>query len=343
MPTLPMADKNVIHSPHIVLLGAGASVAAYSQGDKNGNRLPVMDNLIEVLDLQDILKREDISCTSKNFEELYDDLVFNEKYHSISKDIEERVYHYFSEIEIPDAPTIYDYLILSLRKKDLIASFNWDPLLLQAYRRNIKIKRLPQLVFLHGNVGQGVCYEDKRIGYINTLCEKCMRPLRPVKLLYPIRHKDYSSDLLLRDQWNRLRNHLRIGYWFTMFGYSAPLSDVDAKELMLEVWKRNSTRELAQIEIIDIKSGQELKASWDGFIVRQHYGICRDFFDSYLCEYPRRSCEALAAATLMLNPWRKNEFPKAETLSELHNWVQPLLEEEIKYEKYKEPFKYMTN
>ncbi len=189
----------------------------------------------------------------------------------------------------------------------------------------------------------GICHKDKKIGYIDTLCEKCMRPLDPVKLLYPIKHKDYSSDLLVRDQWNRLRNHLGRGYWFTIFGYSAPLADVDARKLMLEVWNRNSTRELAQIEIIDAKSGSELKKSWDEFIVRQHYGICGDFLGSYLYQHPRRSCEALAAATLMLNPWPDNRFPEVRTLSELHNWIQPLLEEEVKYEKYKEPFRYMTS
>ena len=170
-----------------------------------------------------------------------------------------------------------------------------------------------------------------------------MRPLGPAKLLYPIKHKDYSSDLLMRDQWNRLRNHLRTGYWFTIFGYSVPLSDVDARELMLEAWKPNPTRELAQIEIIDIKSGPELKKSWDEFIVGQHYGICEDFLGSYLYQHPRRSCEAFAAANLMVNPWKENKFPEARTLSELQNWIQPLLEEEVKYEKYKEPFRYMTS
>ncbi len=343
MPTLPRFDNNVVNSPHIVVLGAGASVAVCLQGDRNGRKLPVMDNLIEVLGLQGILAKADISSRSKNFEELYDDLASNKKYRPIAKDTEERIYHYFSEIEIPDEPTIYDYLILSLRKKDLIVSFNWDPLLLQAYRRNIPIQRLPEVVFLHGNVAQGVCYEDKRVGHAGTPCEQCMKPLRPVRLLYPIKHKDYSSGLLVKDQWNRLRNYLRIGYWFTIFGYNAPLSDFDAKELMLEVWKRNSTRELAQIEIIDIKSARELEKSWNEFVVRQHYGIHSDFFHSYLCRYPRRSCEALAGATLMLKPWKVNKFPKAETLSELHNWMQPLLEEETRYEKYKEPFEYMTN
>ncbi|MHA1748548.1 MAG: hypothetical protein ACTSXN_02865 [Promethearchaeota archaeon] len=35
-----------------------------------------------------------------------------------------------------ESPTIYDYLILSLRKKDVIATFNWDPLLVQAAWKN---------------------------------------------------------------------------------------------------------------------------------------------------------------------------------------------------------------
>ncbi len=135
MPTLPMLDKNVNNSPHVVLLGAGASVAACRQGDKNGRKLPVMDNLMEILGLQEILDRTEVPCKSENFEELYDDLVSNKKYRSIAEDIEGRIHHYFSEIEIPEAPTMYDYLILALRKKDIIASFNWDPLLLQAYSK----------------------------------------------------------------------------------------------------------------------------------------------------------------------------------------------------------------
>jgi len=342
MPTLPRMDKNVVNSSHIVLLGAGASVAVCPKGDKNGQKLPLMDNFVEVLALQDILDGIDISYRGQNFEAVYDELISNRKYRLIAKEIEKRIYSYFSKIQIPDEPTLYDYLILSLREKDIIASFNWDPLLLQAYRRNIQIRRLPEIVFLHGNVGMGTCWDDKTIGYINTLCEKCRKPLSPVKLLYPVRHKDYSSDLLIKDQWNRLRNYLRKGYWLTIFGYSAPVSDIDAKALMLEVWENNPTRELAQVEIIDIKPEKELRKSWDEFIVREHFGICNSFFDSYLWMYPRRSCEALAGATLLLKPWKQNQFPKVTTLRELHEWIQPLLEDEVRYEEQNEPFKYMA-
>jgi len=129
-----------------------------------------------------------------------------------------------------------------------------------------------------------------------------------------------------------------VAYWLTIFGYNAPTSDVEAKKLMLNLWTDNPLRELAQIEIIDIKSSAKLKESWNEFIVRQHYGTSRHFFGSYLCEHPRRSCEALAGATLMLKPWGKNRFPKIQAIAELHNWIQPLLEEEMLYEKENEPF-----
>jgi len=342
MPTLPARHKNVVLSPHIVLLGAGASIAACPHGDTNGKKLPTMNNFVDILDLYNILNQAGILYEGQDFETVYDELASNERTRSIAKVIEDRIQGYFSGMELPNEPTAYDYLILSLREKDIIASFNWDPLLLQAYRRNLQIQKLPHPVFLHGNVGMGVCQEDRRVGYANTLCDKCMNPLGPARLLYPVKHKHYSSDILIQDQWNRLRDHLRIGYWLTIFGYSAPISDVDAQALMLEAWKNNTTRELAQVEIIDIKSDKELKESWNTFIVREHYGICRNLFDSYLLRYPRRSCEALAAATLMNKPWKENRIPKLKTVAELHAWLQPLLEEETKYEQYKEPFRYMS-
>jgi len=34
---------------HVVILGAGASVAAFPQGDAYGRKLPTMDGLIELL------------------------------------------------------------------------------------------------------------------------------------------------------------------------------------------------------------------------------------------------------------------------------------------------------
>jgi len=67
--------------------------------------------------------------------------------------LDSAVRKYFGALELPDEPTFYDYLVLSLRPKDAIITFNWDPLLIQAYKRWRHLGRvLPDLIFLHGNV-----------------------------------------------------------------------------------------------------------------------------------------------------------------------------------------------
>jgi len=40
--------------PHIIILGAGASLQAFPDGDASGRRLPLMDNIIEILGLESI-------------------------------------------------------------------------------------------------------------------------------------------------------------------------------------------------------------------------------------------------------------------------------------------------
>ena len=121
-------------------------------------------------------------------------------------------------------------------------------------------------------------------------------------------------------------------YYLTVFGYSAPQTDVEARELMLKDWKENGMLELAEVEIIDVKTPAELEENWDDFFVRHHYGIAPDIFGSYLFTHPRRSCDAFASATLMLDPWHDNRFPRFKTLKELHNWVRPLIQEEELYD-----------
>ena len=42
---------------HIVILGAWASVQAFPKGDANGKGLPTMDNLIEMLGLEPVSRK----------------------------------------------------------------------------------------------------------------------------------------------------------------------------------------------------------------------------------------------------------------------------------------------
>jgi hypothetical protein len=174
-------DKNINYSPHVVILGAGASIASCPDGDKNGLKLPSMKNFIELLKLYKLLNEWGVDYKEENFELLYDRLSRKSDKKELVERIENKVYDYFSQMKLPDKVTLYDKIILSLRPKDLIATFNWDPFLAQAYKRNIHLKKLPQIIFLHGNVEIGICLKDKVKGYVNDICRTCGSSLEPTK------------------------------------------------------------------------------------------------------------------------------------------------------------------
>jgi len=52
--------------PHVVILGAGASRATCPTGDAEGRRLPVMVDLVDVLDLRPLLLKWGINA-DQNF------------------------------------------------------------------------------------------------------------------------------------------------------------------------------------------------------------------------------------------------------------------------------------
>jgi hypothetical protein len=141
--------------------------------------------------------------------------------------------------------------------------------------------------------------------------------------------KDYTNDPFIAAEWEELRHTLSHAYFLTIFGYSAPKTDAAAIKMMQAAWSKNETQELAQIEIIDIRPEEELSSIWRPFIVREHYGVARDLHNSYLTQYPRRSCEALAWATLQQTPWQYNRMPSFRSPSEIRSWIAPLVEEEV--------------
>jgi hypothetical protein len=336
---LPPLDKNVNHAPHVVILGAGASIAAYLGWGRTGPRLPSMQDLIEVLSLRTEIQNAGYKTDCLNFEAFYDDLSSGMNKELI-KIIESRVYEYFNSLTLPSVPTLYDYLVLSLREKDLIATFNWDPFLLQAYMRNevVTKKRRPRIAFLHGNVKVAVCKKCKVAGIAGRRCSRCSGQLEPSKLLYPVKRKNYSDDPFIKSEWDVLRKRLGNAYFLTIFGYSAPKTDVEARSLMLDVWKDNATLELAEVDVIDVKPREKLMRTWSDFFFSHHYGIEKDIFNSYIFMHPRRSCDAFAGASLRCAPWDDNRFPRFKTLSELQQWIAPLIEEEELYESERKDF-----
>ncbi len=244
--------------------------------------------------------------------------------------VEFAIAQYFRELQLPREATCYDQLLLCLRPKDVIASFNWDPLLDQARARNVGVAPLPQIVYLHGNVTVGYCAIDRKSGPRDSICTDCGRPFDAVPLLYPIAEKDYHKKKgYISDQWNRLELALQKAYLLTVFGYRAPKSDVEAIRLMSQAYETNRAKDLAQIHIVDIRHKRELREQWSSFIVRSHYGIARRLSHCYqLICFPRRSCEALAQATLANDPWSDNRLPRFRLLHKLQDWIRPLVHEE---------------
>ena len=248
-----------IGRPHVVILGAGASFAACAQGDKFGRKLPVMQNFVEVVGLQSLLEKYSVLYHSgENFEEIYSSLCDNEAMGDALGEIENAIHDYFSKLRLPDYPTIYDHLVLSLRPKDLVATFNWDPFLYQACFRNHRIAEMPNVAYLHGSVAVGYCAKDKRKGMRGSRCSVCGEKFVASRLLYPVGKKDYTSDVFIRGEWQSFKSFLEGAFLLTIFGYGAPKSDIEAVEAMKQAWGSVERRELEQTEIIDIRDKDEL-------------------------------------------------------------------------------------
>ena len=325
---LPLLDisTGINHSPHVVILGAGASRACCPEGDKNGHKLPVMDDFVETVKIKSIIQ-EGGQNPYDNLEKVYN-RIHKEGNATVINAMNNAIRSYFKPLTLPDHPTLYDYLVLGLRSKDLIVTFNWDPLLPQAYKRWRHLgKVLPQLAFLHGNVEIGVDLEKKAFGFLSDGLGPNYT-LEPTRLLYPVEQKNYNSDPFITEQWNITTQNLAKAYYFTIFGYSAPTTDVEARKLLLNAWQNNPTQELAHISIVDKREQEAVKGSWSEFISNTHSGVSKNFLHNHIMLHPRRSCEAFAFTTLQGTPWREDPFPVGCSLADLNSWIEPLIKEE---------------
>ncbi len=311
--------------PHLVLLGAGASRAAFPNGDVSGRLLPLMNDFVEIIPIRSLLEDNGINWQGKNFEEIYSNLTFDPSMSEICKELQMTIYDYFSALNLPSGPTLYDHLILSLRDKDAIATFNWDPFLIQAYRRNFgKVESFPTLLFLHGNVLSAYCRRDNIHGTRGGICKKCGQPYSPSQLLYPISDKDYRSDPEIANQWRYLEYLLKHAFLISIFGYSAPASDAAAIEIMSQTWGPPESRQFEEIEIIDIRDSNILRSNWDRFIHTHHYQIVTNFYDSWIAKHPRRSVEAYFNQNIAAQFIEDNPIPSEASFPDLWNWFEPL-------------------
>lgn len=330
---------------HVLILGAGASIASTIRNPElTDKQLPSMDNCIGVVGLQDIVERLPKHLVAKNFETLYSNLHKDNPNSVEILEIEARIYDYFKDMKLPDEPTIYDYLVLSLRSKDLIATFNWDPFLYQAFVRNRKVAEMPHLCFLHGNVAIGYSKEDKRCGPAGWHSKTTGSFFEPTRLLYPVDQKNYNNDEFISSEWDRLKAWLnsKDTKRVTVFGYGAPKSDFEAVRLLNESWGTRDERNMEQFEIIDIRDEETVRKSWDNFIHSHHYDYATNYFDSILAHNPRRTSESYYQHYLPMTIdeafSESNPVPNdIKTLVELWEWHRQLVEAENEWkEKNKE-------
>lgn len=289
-----------------------------------------MDDFVQHVGIGELLKRAGVPGDAPNFETAYSSLVSDPNMAAVRQELESRILEYFSSLEMPESPTIFDHLLLAMRPKDVIATFNWDPFLLEAVRRNNHILKgqVPALLFLHGNVAAGFCTKDRVNGFRGAICSKCKQPMPGLPLLYPITQKNYENDPAIATAWSYMKLVLKKTFMFTVFGYGAPASDTAALNLLKDAWGNVEDRSLEQTELIDIRSKEDLTKTWDPFIHTHHYEIHNDFFDSWIARHPRRSGEAYWNQYMMAKFISNNRIPQSTTLKELWDWYKPLFDAE---------------
>ncbi len=311
----------IMQRPHVVVLGAGASRAVCLKGDKNGKLLPLMSDLTKILGMKPLLQEWDID-PDQNFEDIFSDLHSKGDVHKIEQ-IQQLVEEYFEELELPNTPTIYDHLVLSLRDTDIVASFNWDPLLMEAYLRNRNAGlSLPRLVFLHGNVSVGYCKTDRVSGLVGNRCKKCGEEFISVPLLYPVKNKDYASDNFISGEWQKLKNGFKDAFMITIFGYSGPKTDQEAIGAMKEAWGNKNERSMEQTCFITPQDDDMVSDNWEPFIHTHHYELADNFYASWIANHPRRTGEAYVNQYIEAKFIDDNPIPKDADFPELWKWYE---------------------
>lgn len=325
---LPKIEGKRLIDPHVVIVGAGASVAA-CKIDKNGNQVPLLKNIHVILNLEDELKKYNFSAEEMmDFELLFSNIYDKPEFAALQRKLEYEVCEYFEKLTIPDEPTYYDYLILSLTEKDTIISFNWDPFLIQAYRRNLVVGNLPELIFPHGNAGVGICYNCKAKWYAGCYCTECGHKFEKMPLLFPIGKKNYNKTLVIQNEWNIAKRRLSNAVGITVYGYGAPATDYEAVELMKSAYTESNVQDIAPFTIINLPAAEsDQRKKWSEFFTSKMVSYCNSIEDSLLWRNPRVSLETLFDAILQQYPRGVDRsFSKFLSLEELQKFAGSITE-----------------
>ena len=245
-------------------------------------------------------------------------------------EINVKIAGYFAQLQLSEEANLYDLILLCLREKDAIFTFNWDPFLVQSRHRlaRLGVTRFPRLFFLHGNVAVGFCTKDRISGLPERRCSKCGKYFEQSKLLFPVEKKNYQEGGLVAREWEAVRAYLKGCFMFTIFGYSAPKTDVEAIKLLKQGWGDPAARQLERTEIITRPDFNEdaIRKRWSSFIHTHHYEVHGSFYDSWTAKHPRRSGEAYRNQDLEAKFIDDNPIPNDITdLEKLVEFFKPLL------------------
>src|SRR3990170_7903954 len=108
-PSLPPPNFG---APHLLILGSGASVAALPHGDANGRPVPMFQDLPDIIEADKLLLAYGIDRAGRDFEELFSDIHSADPLHEVLGILEAKVRDYFSRLELPHTPNLYDHIVL---------------------------------------------------------------------------------------------------------------------------------------------------------------------------------------------------------------------------------------
>ena len=121
-----------------ILLGARASRTSFPDGARSLRQIPVMHELVDTLALRTLIERV-VRFQNEDFELIYSRLAADSQHDATKREIG-KVGAYFSSLNLPEEATIYNRILLSLRKGDAVFTFDWDTFLFDAYADNPDVK-----------------------------------------------------------------------------------------------------------------------------------------------------------------------------------------------------------
>ena len=325
---LPLVKGGYLLDPHVVIIGAGASIASCPI-DKNGRESPSLKGVHNTIGLTERIKSFGFSESElEDFESFYSNIYGKPEYAELQKELEQAVSDYFSALVIPDEITLYDYLILSLTEKDAIISFNWDPFLMQSYKRNLIVGNLPRLIFPHGNTGVGICYSCRIKGYANCLCNFCNNPFENMPLLFPVGKKKYNDNSIIENEWKEAKDVLERAAGITIWGYSAPKSDTEAYSIIKSSYQKSDITRIAPFTIINQADKRESETKkWQDIFDERMIIYTNTLKDTLLWNHPRVSLETVFDAILQCHPREDiKAYKDFSTLAELQEFVKAINE-----------------